>query len=298
MSQKMGVEKAPGAPQLFGNAGVEHMQKYGTNEMHFAKIGWKNHKHRCGRGMWSWTGRRAGAKGRRRDIRAGAKGRRRDIRAGAKGGGRGYRRDPCGQGCRRGPSLCPLPVFNVSCEQRLMCLRALSSVNNPYSQFQEEYSLDEVANARKVFKVRSQATRLANRLSSSSTPTRLSSSSPPTPPTRLSSSSPPTRLSSTSQPTLLTVPRAFVRPFVKPVPDPAPVLPDVGRRRRRDRLQRGLCSVRLRTLSAVAVSPKSRLTTGLLTVANLAASTVWGARRLRSLPRPWPPTAQRHRTAP
>lgn len=32
-------------PQLFGNAGVEHMRKYGTKAEHFAKIAYKNHKH-------------------------------------------------------------------------------------------------------------------------------------------------------------------------------------------------------------------------------------------------------------
>lgn len=32
-------------PQLFGNAGVEHMRKYGTKPEHFAKIAYKNHKH-------------------------------------------------------------------------------------------------------------------------------------------------------------------------------------------------------------------------------------------------------------
>ena len=31
--------------QMFGNAGIEHMEKYGTKPEHFAKIGWKNHKH-------------------------------------------------------------------------------------------------------------------------------------------------------------------------------------------------------------------------------------------------------------
>uniref|UniRef100_F7A5Y1 Sterol carrier protein 2 n=1 Tax=Ciona intestinalis TaxID=7719 RepID=F7A5Y1_CIOIN len=39
------VHKAPITPQLFGNAGLEHMKKYGTKPEHFAKIGWKNHKH-------------------------------------------------------------------------------------------------------------------------------------------------------------------------------------------------------------------------------------------------------------
>ncbi len=36
---------APGAPQMFGNAGREHMEKYGTTAEQFAKVGLKNHKH-------------------------------------------------------------------------------------------------------------------------------------------------------------------------------------------------------------------------------------------------------------
>ena len=36
---------APPAPQFFGNAGREHMERYGTTKEQFAKIGWKNHKH-------------------------------------------------------------------------------------------------------------------------------------------------------------------------------------------------------------------------------------------------------------
>jgi acetyl-CoA acetyltransferase len=35
----------PLAPWMFGAAGVEHMEKYGTTPEHFAKIGQKNHKH-------------------------------------------------------------------------------------------------------------------------------------------------------------------------------------------------------------------------------------------------------------
>jgi acetyl-CoA acetyltransferase len=61
---------APPAPQMFGNAGREHMDRYGTTAEQFAKIGHKNHKH---------------------------------------------------------------------------------SVNNPYSQFQDEYTLDEVKNAKMVY---------------------------------------------------------------------------------------------------------------------------------------------------
>ncbi len=45
MVQMRGFEKAPPAPQLFGNAGREHMEKYGSTPLHFAKIGYKNHKH-------------------------------------------------------------------------------------------------------------------------------------------------------------------------------------------------------------------------------------------------------------
>jgi sterol carrier protein 2 len=45
MIELRGFAKAPGAPQFFGNAGREHMEKYGTKPEHFAKIGWKNHKH-------------------------------------------------------------------------------------------------------------------------------------------------------------------------------------------------------------------------------------------------------------
>jgi acetyl-CoA acetyltransferase len=61
---------APPMPQMFGNAGREHMEKYGSTLDHFAWIGWKNHKH---------------------------------------------------------------------------------SVNNPYAQFQTEYSLDEVRNAPMIY---------------------------------------------------------------------------------------------------------------------------------------------------
>ena len=70
MVDERGFTPAPAAPQMFGNAGIEHMEKYGTTPEQFAKIGWKNHKH---------------------------------------------------------------------------------SVNNPYSQFQDEYSLEDILNARTVF---------------------------------------------------------------------------------------------------------------------------------------------------
>ncbi|XP_059110648.1 sterol carrier protein 2 [Peromyscus eremicus] len=67
---KYGLSAHPIAPQMFGSAGKEHMEKYGTKVEHFAKIGWKNHKH---------------------------------------------------------------------------------SVNNPYSQFQDEYNLDEIMRSKTVF---------------------------------------------------------------------------------------------------------------------------------------------------
>ncbi|KAF6719713.1 Non-specific lipid-transfer protein [Oryzias melastigma] len=70
MMDRYGMAAAPVAPQMFGNAGREHMEKYGTKPEHFAKIAWKNHKH---------------------------------------------------------------------------------STNNPYSQFQDEYSLEQVMKSRKVF---------------------------------------------------------------------------------------------------------------------------------------------------
>uniref|UniRef100_A0A4X1WAS6 propanoyl-CoA C-acyltransferase n=1 Tax=Sus scrofa TaxID=9823 RepID=A0A4X1WAS6_PIG len=70
MINKYGLSPHPFAAQLFGHAGIEHMEKYGTKPEHFAKIGWKNHKH---------------------------------------------------------------------------------AVNNPYSQFQKEYSLDEVMSSQRIF---------------------------------------------------------------------------------------------------------------------------------------------------
>ncbi|MEE9608107.1 MAG: lipid-transfer protein [Myxococcota bacterium] len=70
MIEMRGFAKAPPAPQFFGNAGREHMERYGTTAEQFAKIGWKNHKH---------------------------------------------------------------------------------SVNNPYSQFQDEYSLEDILNAPMVY---------------------------------------------------------------------------------------------------------------------------------------------------
>ena len=45
MIDKYGLSAHPITPQMFGYAGKEHMEKYGTKVEHFAKIGWKNHKH-------------------------------------------------------------------------------------------------------------------------------------------------------------------------------------------------------------------------------------------------------------
>ena len=39
------AEDSPFAPQMFGNAGRDHMEKYGSKPDHYAWIGWKNHKH-------------------------------------------------------------------------------------------------------------------------------------------------------------------------------------------------------------------------------------------------------------
>ncbi len=62
-------EASPPAPQMFGNAGRDHMDRYGSKPEHFIWIGWKNHKH---------------------------------------------------------------------------------SVNNPYAQFQDEYSIEDIANAKMI----------------------------------------------------------------------------------------------------------------------------------------------------
>jgi acetyl-CoA acetyltransferase len=45
MVELRGFAEAPAAPQIFGNAGREHMERYGTTAEQFAKIGHKNHKH-------------------------------------------------------------------------------------------------------------------------------------------------------------------------------------------------------------------------------------------------------------
>ncbi|XP_051164772.1 sterol carrier protein 2 [Leptopilina boulardi] len=45
MADIAGINDSPMAAQLFGNAGIEHMKRYGTKPEHFAKIAYKNHLH-------------------------------------------------------------------------------------------------------------------------------------------------------------------------------------------------------------------------------------------------------------
>jgi acetyl-CoA acetyltransferase len=45
MFEIRGRDDAPGAPMMFGNAGREHREKYGTTQEQFAKIAVKNHEH-------------------------------------------------------------------------------------------------------------------------------------------------------------------------------------------------------------------------------------------------------------
>lgn len=45
MSDVCEITGAPITAQLFANAGVEHMKKYGSKPEHYAKIAYKNHKH-------------------------------------------------------------------------------------------------------------------------------------------------------------------------------------------------------------------------------------------------------------
>ncbi|XP_031825991.1 sterol carrier protein X-related thiolase [Nomia melanderi] len=45
MAEISGINTGPITAQLFGNAGIEHMKKYGTKPEHFAKIAYKNHLH-------------------------------------------------------------------------------------------------------------------------------------------------------------------------------------------------------------------------------------------------------------
>src|ERR1700712_3033246 len=45
MKETRGITNAPGAAQLFGNAGREYMEKYGAKDQDFAEIGRVNHAH-------------------------------------------------------------------------------------------------------------------------------------------------------------------------------------------------------------------------------------------------------------
>lgn len=45
MNELRAPEGTPFAPSMFGNAGRDHMEKYGSTPEHFAWIGYKNHKH-------------------------------------------------------------------------------------------------------------------------------------------------------------------------------------------------------------------------------------------------------------
>ncbi|XP_066252347.1 sterol carrier protein 2 [Euwallacea similis] len=45
MAEVAEINASPILAQMFGNAGLEYMKKYGATPDHFAKIAWKNHKH-------------------------------------------------------------------------------------------------------------------------------------------------------------------------------------------------------------------------------------------------------------
>ena len=45
MAELRQPQKAPPAPQIFGNAGREHMERHGSEPVHFAQIAVKNHRH-------------------------------------------------------------------------------------------------------------------------------------------------------------------------------------------------------------------------------------------------------------
>jgi acetyl-CoA acetyltransferase len=45
MAEVRAPEQSPFAPQMFGNAGRDHMDRFGSTPDHYAWIGWKNHKH-------------------------------------------------------------------------------------------------------------------------------------------------------------------------------------------------------------------------------------------------------------
>lgn len=45
MVEIAGLDASPVTAQMFGNAGKEHMEKFGSTPEHLAKIAFKNHKH-------------------------------------------------------------------------------------------------------------------------------------------------------------------------------------------------------------------------------------------------------------
>jgi sterol carrier protein 2 len=45
-SERVGFERGSVAAQIFGNAGIEYMEKYGAKPEHFAEIARINHAHR------------------------------------------------------------------------------------------------------------------------------------------------------------------------------------------------------------------------------------------------------------
>lgn len=45
LSELVDIDGSPITAQMFGNAGKEHMELYGTKAEHMAKIAYKNHKH-------------------------------------------------------------------------------------------------------------------------------------------------------------------------------------------------------------------------------------------------------------
>uniref|UniRef100_A0A1B6CBQ7 Sterol carrier protein 2 n=1 Tax=Clastoptera arizonana TaxID=38151 RepID=A0A1B6CBQ7_9HEMI len=45
MAEIAGLDASPVTAQMFGNAGLEHMEKFGSTPDHLAKIAYKNHKH-------------------------------------------------------------------------------------------------------------------------------------------------------------------------------------------------------------------------------------------------------------
>jgi sterol carrier protein 2 len=45
MAEIHAPDQSPFSPQMFGNAGRDHMARYGSTPEHFAWVAWKNHKH-------------------------------------------------------------------------------------------------------------------------------------------------------------------------------------------------------------------------------------------------------------